>query len=152
MDKAPRSTGRAGAGVLLGAAGSVLALGLVVGLVGWLLVDGAAGLGAIVGVVLVMAVASGGTLVVHAVAGLLPSASLLVALLTYGLQLLLLLLGFLGLERSGLLDSALDRRWVGAGAIGAVLAWLVAQVLMTSRSRIPTYDQPARRHPEGGER
>ena len=58
-----------------------------------------------------------------------PAASLLVALLTYTLQLLVLALVLAGLNRSGLLDDALDRRWLAAAVIAGTVAWMVAQIV-----------------------
>jgi ATP synthase protein I len=141
----PRSSG---VGVLLRGAGATAVLGLAAGVVGWAVAGAPAGLGVLVGVGLVLAVCVGGSLLVNAVAGVMPTASLLVALLTYTLQVLVLLLAFLGLERSGLLEGDLARGWVGGGAVAATLAWLVAQVWLTMRSRVPAYDLG----PEGGER
>jgi ATP synthase protein I len=142
------TTRGSGVGVLLRGAGATAVLGLLAGVVGWAVAGAPAGLGVVVGVGLVLAVCVGGSLLVNAVAGVMPTASLLVALLTYALQVLVLLLAFLGLERSGLLEDDLARGWVGGGAVAATLAWLVAQVWLTLRSRVPAYDLG----PEGGER
>lgn len=148
MDQTPRRTRESGVTLLLWSGAVTLAVGVVVALVGWLLAGAAAGLGALVGTSLVVVVCAGGALLVNAVAGAVPSASLLVALLTYTLQVMMLLVAFVALEQSGLLEDALDRMWVGAAAIAATVAWLVAQVVLTVRKRIPTYDLPA----EAGER
>ena len=48
-----------------------------------------------------------------------PPRALLVALLTYTLQVVLLGAGLRGLRRSGLLDDTLDRRWLGGAVIAA---------------------------------
>lgn len=148
MDQALRSTRESGVTLLLWSGAVTLAVGGVVALVGWLVQGAAAGFGAVVGTGLVVTVCVGGALLVNAVAGALPSASLMVALLTYTLQVMLLVVAFVALERSGLLESSLDRMWVGATAIAATLEWLVAQVVLTFRTRIPTYDLTA----EAGDR
>lgn len=148
MDQALSSTREGGVTLLLWSGTVTLVVGGLIALVGWWVQGAAAGLGALVGTGLVVAVCAGGLLLVNAVAGALPSASLLVALLTYALQVMLLLVAFVALERSGLLDGSLDRMWVGASAIAATLEWLVAQVVLTFRTRIPTYDLPA----EAGDR
>lgn len=148
MDQTRRTTRESGVTLLLRSGAVPLVVGGLIALVGWLVQGAAAGLGALVGTGLVVVVCAGGALLVNAVAGALPSASLLVALLTYTLQVLLLVVAFVALERSGLLDGYLDRMWVGASAIAATLEWLVAQVVLTFRTRIPAYDLPA----EAGER
>lgn len=142
MDQTRRSTRESGVTLLLWSGAVTLVGGCLIALVGWLVQGAAAGLGALVGTGLVVAVCAGGALLVNAVAGALPSASLVVALLTYTLQVMLLLVAFVALERSGLLDDSLDRIWVGVSAIAATLEWLVAQVVLTFRTRIPTYDLP----------
>jgi len=148
MDQALRSTRESGVTLLLWSGAVTLAVGGLIALVGWLVQGAAAGLGAVVGTGLVVTVCVGGALLVNAVAGALPSASLMVALMTYTLQVMLLVVAFVALERSGLLEASLDRMWVGATAIAATLEWLVAQVVLTFRTRIPTYDL----RPEAGDR
>lgn len=142
------TTRASGVTLLLRSGAVTLVLGAALAGLGAALVGRPAALGALVGTGLVVAVCAGGSLLVNAVAGLLPSASLLFALLTYTLQVVLLLVAFLALERSGLVGGALDRRWLGGAAIVATLQWLVAQVVLTFRTRIPAYDLG----PEGGER
>ncbi|MET1060421.1 MAG: hypothetical protein ABWX84_12535 [Nocardioides sp.] len=128
--------------MLFGAALAALVTGLVTTLVG-ALVDGApAAYGALAGTLLVVGVFFLGAGLVHVVAGLLPAASLLVALLTYTLQVLVLALAFAALSRSGLLDDALDRRWLAGAVIAGTVAWMVAQIVLTARLRLPVYDLP----------
>lgn len=148
MDTTTRTTRASGVTLLLRSGAVTLVLGALLAGIGAALDGRAAALGALVGTGLVVAVCAGGSLLVNAVAGLLPSASLLFALLTYTLQVVLLLVAFLALERSGLVGAELDRRWLGGAAIVATLQWLVAQVVLTFRTRIPAYDLG----PEGGER
>ena len=131
-----------GAGVLGRGAVLTVLLGVAGALVGLVVSGPAAARGVVVGTVAVVVVCATGTLLVHAVAGLLPAASLLVSLLTYTLQVLALLLVFVGLERSGLVGSTLAREWVGGAAITATLVWLGTQLLLTVRQRIPAYDLP----------
>jgi ATP synthase protein I len=137
--------------VLLGGLAVTVVMGLLVAVVAGLVSGAPAARGALVGALVVTAVCVGGSLLVNAVAGLVPAASLLVALLTYTLQVLVLLLVFVGLERSGLLGSDLDREWLGGTAIAATLVWLVAQVVLTIRRRIPAFDLPAVERPQGAE-
>ena len=76
-----------GLGVLLAAAVGAVPVGMLVALTGALVDGRPAALGAPVGAGLALTVLVTGSFVVHVVAHLMPSASLLVALLTYGLQL-----------------------------------------------------------------
>lgn len=133
---------RTGGGVLVGAVGgSALVGGVLTAVAG--LADGApAAYGALVGSALAVAVLAFGSSTVHVVAGLMPSASLAVALLTYTLQLLVVLVVLVGLERSAAAQRALAEGWVTAGLVGTVLAWVVAQTALAARARIPIYDLP----------
>ena len=155
---APR-TGQAdrdsGASVLLGAGGAALVLGLAATLVGALVSGSEAALGALVGTLLVVGVLGFGSFVVNVVAGLMPAAALMVALLTYTLQVVLMGLVFAILSGSGLLDSTVDRGWLAGAVIGGTAIWLVSQVVLTTRRRIPVYELPSQvaAHPaQGGER
>ena len=135
---------RPGASVLLGAAGAGSCAVVVLAIVAWL-VDGAPGVtGALVGGGLTLTVFVLGIGLVSVTARALPAASLMVALLTYTLQVLVLALVFAGLSRSGLLDDALDRRWLAAAVIAGTVAWMVAQIGLTARLRLPVYDLPDR--------
>lgn len=133
-----------GVGVLLGAGAAAVLLGLVLTLVGALTGGPAAAFGALTGTLLVVAVFAFGSLTVSVASGLVPAASLLVALLTYTLQVAVMGLAFVGLSGSGLLEETLDRRWLAAGVVAGTLVWLVAQVVLTTRARIPAYDLPER--------
>lgn len=133
-----------GAGVLLGAASLAAAGGLVVAAAGALAGESGALLGALAGTAMVVAVMLGGAVVVDLAAGVLPAAALLVALLTYTLQVVVLGAVLVALQRSGLLEGTLDRRWLGGAAIVAVLAWTFAHVALSTRRRIPVYDLPER--------
>jgi ATP synthase protein I len=99
-------------------------------------------LGAIVGLVVVAGFFAFGTLTMSLVSRVAPTASLLVALLTYVLQVLVLGLLFVGLTRSGATEQALDPRWLGGAVIGSTLAWTVWLVVREVRTRRPIYDLP----------
>lgn len=129
-----------GAFVLLGAASAALVVGLLVTLAAALVAGSAAAYGALAGTLLVVAVFSFGAFVVNAVASLLPAAALLVALLTYTLQVLLMGLVFWAMSSSPEVWATLDRRWLAGAAIATTLGWLVAQTVLTLRQRIPVYD------------
>jgi hypothetical protein len=143
---------RAGVSPLLGAsaagAAAVVALAAVAAVV-----DGSAGVaGAAVGGGITLLVFLLGIAVVDAVARVLPAASLLVALLTYALQLLVLALVVVALERSGLAGDELARGWFAAGVISVTLLWLAGQVLAATRQRIPAFAETPAGPPPGGER
>lgn len=137
-----------GAGDLLkaGAAAMLTVLGL--GLVASLLSGEAAAKGALAGGVVAVAVYLSGSLVVNAVAGLMPGLSLLFAVSTYTLQVLVLGLFFSVLNGSDLLGSTLGRGWLGGAIIVVTVVWLGVQVVLASRARIPIYELP----PRAGER
>ncbi len=148
-----RAVPPSGARLLLRSAATTAMLGLV-GAVVAAQVDGrAAALGVVVGAALAVVVLAGGSLALDGVARLLPAASLLVALLTFTLQVVLVLLALVALERSGLLSGSLDRQWLGGALIGATLIWLVVQLRLHTTSRVPPFDLPddsPRRADEGG--
>ena len=126
-----------GTAVLVGAAGAAGACGLLVVALGALLSGSEAAAGALVGTLLVVGVFSFGTFVVNSVSALMPSAALIVAVLTYTLQVVALALVFVALTRSGELDDTLARDWLGAAVIVGTLAWMTAQVVLTTRRSIP---------------
>ena len=138
--ESPRNTPTGGGSALLGAALVALVAGLLLVLVGAILGGAPAAYGALAGTLIVVGVFALGAGVVHVAAGLVPAASLLVALLTYTLQVLLLAVVFLAIERSGLLDDALDRRWLAGAVIVGTLAWIVTQIVLATRLRLPAYD------------
>ncbi|RYP86433.1 hypothetical protein EKO23_08995 [Nocardioides guangzhouensis] len=151
----PRSTPFAGGSVLLGAAVAALVAGLVAVVVGAFVGGAEAAYGALAGALVVVAVFFLGAGLVHLVAGVLPAASLLVALLTYTLQVVLLAAVFVGLDRSGLLEDALDRAWLGGTVIACTVVWMIAQIVLAARLRIPAYDlgtSGSQDRPEAGAR
>lgn len=148
----PRETARTrragGSAVLVGAGVATVVAGLLAAALG-ALVDGApAAYGALVGAALVAFVFAFGSATVHAVAGLLPAASLVVALLTYALQLLLVLVVLSALDGSGAVGDTLSRGWLAGAVIVGALAWTFVQVVLAARVRIPVYEL-AEQAPEG---
>lgn len=129
-----------GFAVLLGAALTTLVVGLLGALVAALSSGRPAANGALVGAAIAFVVFALGAFVVNAVAGLVPTAALLVALLTYTLQVLLLALVFIALSDSGALEESLDARWLAGMIIAGTFVWTGAQLLLTTRRRIPVYD------------
>ena len=123
---------------------TTLAVGLVLGVVAGLTEGVAAVNGVAIGTLMVCLVFGLGAIVLDVVATLAPAASLLIALLTYTLQVVLIGLVFVALKRSGLLEDSIDARWLGGAVIAGTLTWLAAQVFATTRLRIPAYDLPSR--------
>lgn len=142
MDTQRRKVRDSGATVLLAGLGVTLLLGVVAAVAGGVLTGPTAAWGALVGAALIAVVCAGGSLVVNLVAGVVPWASLMFALLTYTLQVVVLVTAFLALERSGLLGAELDRGWLGGTAVAATVVWLVSQVVLAFRTRVPVYDLP----------
>ncbi|GAB3196433.1 hypothetical protein GCM10027062_05660 [Nocardioides hungaricus] len=139
--RAPRDPGTR---ALVRAALVSAAVGLMLTLVAALGRGSAAAWGALVGTLLVVAVFAFGSFSVNLVATVLPSAALLVALLTYTLQVVVMGLVFVGLSGSGLLDGDLDRRWLAGSVIAGTVAWLAVQIGVATTRRIPAYDLPER--------
>lgn len=138
-----------GVSPLLGAAAASALLVVILVPVGALVSGPPGALGALVGGGLGVAVFAFGTGVVHVVSDLLPSASLLLALLTYLLQLLVVAAVATGLETSGVAGESLSRGWFGAGIIAVALWWLAVQVWLFTRLRIPAYDLAPNGRPGG---
>ena len=158
MTTASTHTTRRGSSPLLGAlaagAGAVVVLTVVATVVeGRPAVLGAASGGVLTLVVFALGVAS-----VSAVARVLPSASLVVALMTYVLQLLALAVCVGTID--AVFDAAtLSRGWFAAGVIAVTALWVVGQLVAATRQRIPAFETrdavPAADRPEphpGGER
>lgn len=100
-------------------------------------------IGAGTGGVLTLAVFALGIAAVSFVARLVPGASLLVALLTYALQLLVLALVVAAIDRADVDGETLSRGWFAAAVIAVTLAWVVGQLVVATRQRIPVYDTPS---------
>ncbi len=140
----PRSSG---ARALVGAVVATVVVGLVLVALAAAVADRPAVLGALVGSAVGVVVFAFGTFSVDAVAKLMPAASLLVALVTYTLQIVVMALVFVALSRSGLLGADLDRGWLGGAIIAVALVWSAAQLRLATTARIPAYDLPS--HPAG---
>lgn len=136
----PRPASAGNARVLLATGAVAVLVGVLVTALG-ALIDGSAGLwGGLLGTGLAVGVLWGGASVVDVVAGLMPSMSLLVALLTYALQVVLMGLVLLVVRRSGVLDSSVDAGWLAGSIIAVTATWIVAQIAIATRRRIPVYD------------
>ena len=122
---------------LVGAALAV-AVGAAVAVAGALLGLVVAGrpqaLGAVLGAGLMTGFYVFGTVTVSLVTAYAPRASLLVALLTYTLQVGALALVLARVDGSAMAGGALDPRWVGGAVVAATVAWLVLLVLIAVRT------------------
>ena len=117
--------------------------GLAAVVLGGVLDGSAAALGSTIGAVMVCLFFGAGAVVLGVVARLAPAASLLIALLTYTLKIVLIALVFVGLSRSGALDGTVDAQWLGGTVIACTLVWIAAQITSSMRSRQPLYDLPS---------
>jgi ATP synthase protein I len=135
-------TRRTGSSVLTRAAMASMGLGVVAVVAGSLVEGAPAAYGAAIGALIVLGVFGFGSFVVNTVAAMMPTAALLVALLTYTLQVVAMGLVFVALSRSGLLGDTLDREWLAGTVIAGTLVWVVCQIVLTMRARIAIYDLP----------
>ena len=135
-------TRRTGSSVLTRAAMASMGLGVVAVVAGSLVEGVPAAYGAAIGALIVLGVFGFGSFVVNTVAALMPTAALLVALLTYTLQVVAMGLVFVALSGSGLLGDTLDREWLAGTVIAGTLVWVVCQIALTMRARIAIYDLP----------
>ncbi|MDN5895427.1 MAG: hypothetical protein L0H93_15560 [Nocardioides sp.] len=134
------STPKPGVKVLLDAMVVAAVLGLLVALLG-AVTDGApAAYGALVGTLVIVFVLAFGAFSVELVSRVVPAMSIIVALLSYALQLVLLLVILVSLDRAGALEESLAPKWVVAAIIVGTFTWLVAQIVITTRLRLPVYD------------
>lgn len=125
---------------------AVVATGLVAPLVGapqaW---------GVAVGSALVVGFFGLGALMLLVVLRDASGAGLATALMTYALQVLLMFLVLLGLDRAGLLGPVIDPVWLAATIAVATLCWTSLLMLTAARARVPLYDQqPSRDRGEVG--
>lgn len=122
--------------IATGLAGAVLVL------LAWLVTGGDGAVGAATGAGMVLTFFGLGAAVVNAVAGISPAASLLVALLTYVLQVLAVGLLFTALRGTDGPLAVVHPDWVAGSVIVATVVWLVTHIVAATRSRQPIYDLP----------
>ncbi len=100
--------------------------------------------GALVGAGLVAMVLASGTAVVDLVSQLVPGLSLIVAMLTYTLEVAFLALVLVALRGADDVEQTLSPQYFAGAVIAGALAWTVVQVGMAMCARIPVYDLAAR--------
>lgn len=142
---------RRGASPLLGSATAGLVVLGVLALAGGLLAQQGGFTGALAGGSLALAVLVVSTAVVNTVAGVMPGASLLIALLTFVLQVLLLALVAVAIHDAGLPGEEFARGWFAAALTAVTLTWITVHTWLYTRLRISAYDLPVSPRP-GGER
>lgn len=81
-----------------------------------------------------------GSLVVETATRVAPQVAMLVALMTYTLQVLLVAVVFAVLKSSGAVDTTLTGGWLAGGVIVATLAWTLGQLVASARARVPAFD------------
>jgi ATP synthase protein I len=128
---------------VLGPLASTGLVGLLAVGLGALVAGSSAAIGAGIGVAMVCLFFAAGAVVLGVVAMIAPAMSLLVALLTYTLKVVLMGLVFVGLSRSGALEESVDPRWLGGTVIVCTLVWLATQITVSMRVRQPLYDLPS---------
>ena len=90
-------------------------------------------LGAVLGALLVAGFFLFGTLGTSAVAAYVPQAALVVALLTYTLQVLLLAAVLVAVSRSAQAREALDVRWLAGTVIVGTFGWMTALLVKSTQ-------------------
>lgn len=111
--------------------------------------DAAAVRSALLGGGLVVVFFAFGAVNVSVAARIAPATAMLVALVTYTMQVVLVLLAFVALRRSDAFEETLVEGWLAAGLIVGTLVWMTAQVVTTLRTPIPPWE-PADRAQEVG--
>ncbi len=120
-----------------------VAIGLVLGVAAGVTTGVPGVWGVVVGVVLTCASLGLGSLVLAWVTEVSPAMSLVVALMTYTLQVVLLLAAYVVLQSSAEARDAVAGPWLGGTVIATTVVWLALQVRDLMRSRQPYFDLPS---------
>ncbi len=91
-----------------------------------------------------------GAVVVGAASQLAPQTALLVAMVTYTLQVVLVALIFAALTEADAFDTALSPGWLAGALIVDTFAWMAGQLIATLRAPIPPWDGPVSDGQEAG--
>ncbi len=126
--------------VLVAAGGCVAVAVALATLLGSLLGGRPAALGALVGGAIALGFFLFGSSVVNAATRIAPQAALLIALMTYTLQVVLVAVVFYAVDSSGAVGGTISGSWLAGGVVVATVAWTVGQLVFSSRARIPVYD------------
>jgi ATP synthase protein I len=133
---------RPGVTVLLGAAIAGATVVVLLALVAAITGGADAAVATTVGGATALGIFFFGTAALHLVAGIMPSMSLVFALLTYTLQVALMTLLMVGINQSGAFSTPLTRGWLAAGLVIATITWMGAQIWQATHLRLPVYDLP----------
>jgi ATP synthase protein I len=79
-------------------------------------------------------------LVVESATRMAPQTAIVVALMTYTLQVALVAAVFALLTSSGALGATLSGGWVAGGVVVATVTWTSAQLVASAKARVPAYD------------
>jgi len=128
---------------------ATVVIGVVLGVVAAVVADSSAVWGVVVGILLTLASLGLGSLVLAWVTEISPGMSLVVALMTYTLQVVLLLTAYVVLSGSEAARDAVSGPWLGTTVIATTVVWLGLQVQALRTSRQP-YLEPASPSPREG--
>jgi ATP synthase protein I len=117
-----------------------LAVGGAVSLVA-LLIEGSGGFwGAVSGTLLVTAFFATGQVVLHAFKNTDPGFLLIIALLTYALQVVVLLAIYVGFANGGTSRDEFSTKAFGVAVLASTAVWIFGLIRVAKRERIPLYD------------
>ena len=133
----------AGLRVLVGAALGALAVACLVTALAAVVGGADAAAGGAAGAFSLAVVMPFGTYVVHVASRAVPGLSLVVALMTYALQIALMMAFFATLARSSAWETSIDGVWLVVGVVAGSVTWSSTQIWLSSRARIPLYDLPS---------
>ncbi|WP_181642392.1 hypothetical protein [Nocardioides massiliensis] len=129
-------------GALLVAMAATAVTGIVTVVLAAVLAGDAAAEAAMVGAGVALGFFVLGAFFLHFAAGVMPGASLALAMLTYTFQVLALLALFVGATQAGWPATDTARSWFAAAVIAGTVAWTVGHVVAAVRTRQPLYDLP----------
>ncbi|GAB3266614.1 hypothetical protein GCM10027425_33140 [Alteromonas gracilis] len=89
---------------------------------------------------------SAGATMVGAALRMAPGAAMLMALMTYALQMILIFMVFLALNEGGLLGSLIDPVWLTFAIAGLTVVWTALVMRAFRRARITAYDDAPPSH------
>jgi len=116
-----------------------LAVGLVVAVIAFAVEGSGAFWSAVAGSVLASAFFATGQVVLHVLRSVPPATLLLVALLTYALQVVVLLAVYATFVRDADPDSGFSATAVGVSIIASTAVWIIGLIRVAKRERIPLY-------------
>lgn len=132
--------------VLLAAALWVLASTSVLTIAG-MFVGRTEALSALLGGGIVLVFFAFGAVVVGAASQLAPQTALMVALITYTLQVVLIAVIFTALTEADAFASDLSAGWLAGALIVGTFAWMAGQLITTLRTPIPPWEGPVAGEP-----